>query len=335
MTNKIRRILVTPGEPAGIGPDILIQIAQRQWDAEIIAVADTELLLSRAKQLHLPITLFPFDLEKNSPHQPGTLKIISVPTAVPVEAGKLNAKNAAYVVQCLEIATDYCLQKKADAWVTGPVQKNNINEGGIPFTGHTEFLRERCGVKETIMLFIVPPNLKVALVTTHIPLSAVPSAISKEKLISVMTLLHREMQSFFHIAHPRIVVCGLNPHAGEGGHLGREEIEIISPAITLLQTQGMTISGPFSADTIFTEKYVNNSDVILAMYHDQALPVVKSLGFNRAVNITLGLPILRTSVDHGTALDLAGTGQADSGSLAAAMECALDFKLSMGAAARL
>lgn len=318
-----QRIVITPGEPAGIGPDIVIQLAQQAHAAELIVIADSDLLTTRAKRLQLPLALEPFDPAKPAaPHRPGTLKIIPISLATACLPGKLDTQNAAYVIRSLELATDLCLRQEADALVTGPVQKSIINEAGIPFTGHTEFLAQRCGVKEVIMLFVTE-QIKVALVTTHLPLSAVPSAITTEKVVAIGRLLQRELQQRFSLAAPKILICGLNPHAGENGLLGREEIDVIEPAVHQLQAEQINVLGPLPADTIFTEKYLQTADVILAMYHDQALPVVKYLGFGHAVNVTLGLPIIRTSVDHGTALDAAGTLNADPGSLAAALQQAV------------
>lgn len=317
--------MITPGEPAGIGPDITIQIAQQTWPAEIIVVADPELLLKRAQQLKLPLTLEEFDLTSPlSAHKPQTLKIIPIKLNASCEAGVLNRVNSSYVLRSLEIATDLCLQKQTHALVTGPVHKAVMNDANIAFTGHTEFLAKRCHASEVIMLFVTK-KMKVALATTHLPLSQVPKVISSQHLISQLRLLARELENKFRITEPKIMVCGLNPHAGEEGHLGREEIDIIQPALKQLQAEKIQALGPYPADTIFTEKYLAAADAIFAMYHDQALPVVKFQGFSEAVNVTLGLPIIRTSVDHGTALDLAGTGLADAGSMAAALSLAIEL----------
>jgi len=317
------RILITPGEPAGIGPDITIKMAQKAWDAKLVVVGDPDLLTSRAKLLNLPLTLKEWN-DRTAAHQPGELSILPIALNQPVVPGILNTANAEYVINSLTLATDYCLQKKAEAWVTGPVNKSILNQAGYAFTGHTEFLAERCQTKSVIMLFVAP-QMKVALITTHLPLSQVADAISQEKISTIITLLHRELIKRFNITNPRILVCGLNPHAGEQGHLGREEIEIIQPALQELRAQHIDVIGPLPADTLFTEKYLIQADAIVAMYHDQALPVVKYLGFGNAVNVTLGLPIIRTSVDHGTALDVAGTQQADPGSLEAALRLALQL----------
>lgn len=321
----VKRILITPGEPAGIGPDILLAVASQPWPHDLIAIADITLLEHRAKQLGLPLQFNAIDLDTpRVAHEPGRLKVLHVDLAAPCQPGKLDPQNARYVIQTLELATSLCLNHQAEALVTGPVQKSVMNAAGIPFSGHTEFLAERAGVSKTIMLFVID-HLKVALVTTHLPLTKVPSSITKELLQETLRLLSIGLQQCFGLQHPAIYVCGLNPHAGENGYLGDEEIKVISPTLETLREQGMNIVGPLPADTIFTPHYLEKADVILAMYHDQALPVVKSLGFHRAVNVTLGLPFVRTSVDHGTALDLAGSGKADAGSLAKAIELAIEI----------
>jgi len=318
-----KRILVTPGEPAGIGPDIVIQIAQLPWPVELVAIADPDLLTQRAKQLGLPLRLITGDSgQGQESHQPGSLKIIPVKLNIPAEPGTLNAGNSEYVLRTLEIAADLCKKNMADAVVTGPVHKGIINQANIPFTGHTEFFAHFCQVQHTVMLFVVD-QMKVALATTHIPLAKVPHAITKERLHLVLSILNSELQQKFHIKSPRMLVCGLNPHAGEGGYLGREEIDVIAPVLKELQEQNYIVDGPLPADTIFTPKNLEQADVVLAMYHDQALPVVKYAGFGHAVNVTLGLPFVRTSVDHGTAIGIAGTGAADAGSMKAAIELAI------------
>lgn len=319
------RIIISPGEPAGVGPDITIKIAQQKWPAQLIVAGDPELLLSRAKHLGLPLNLEKFDVQESSaPHIPSSLKIIPLPLNVQAEPGKLNLENSAYVIKCLEIAADCCINQEVQALVTGPIQKSIINEAGIVFSGHTEFLAQRCQISDVIMLFVAE-QMKVALLTTHLPLAEVPRAVTKEKLIHTLRLLNSEFKKRFFIENPRILVCGLNPHAGENGHLGREELDLIEPSLKQLRTEKINVIGPLPADTIFTEKYLENADVILAMYHDQALPVVKHLGFGKAVNVTLGLPIIRTSVDHGTALDIAGTNKADAGSLDTAIHLAIEL----------
>lgn len=319
-----KRILMTPGEPAGIGPDITIQIAQQPWAAELVAIADPDLLLQRARLLGLPLELIECNLEESStPHQAGKLKILPVRLqGKKVEAGKLNPAHANYVIHTLEAAASCCLNQKTHALVTGPVNKSVINEAGIAFTGHTEFFAQQCRVNQTVMLFVVD-DLKVALATTHLPLSQVPGAIQKETLRLVLITLNEGLKKQFSLAAPRILVCGLNPHAGENGYLGREEIDIITPLLVELRKQGYLLQGPLPADTIFTPKHLQQADAVLAMYHDQALPLVKYIGFNHAVNVTLGLPFIRTSVDHGTALDIAATGRADTGSMEAAIKLAI------------
>lgn len=319
----IKRILITPGEPAGIGPDIAIQIAQLSWAAELVVIADPDLLEQRAALLDLPLKLQVCDLDQPAKKQVAeTLNVLPVKLNNAVEPGKLNPANADYVLRTLQLASQYCLDKQASAIVTGPVHKSIINEAGIEFSGHTEFFAKMCGVPHTVMLFVVD-QLQVALATTHLPLAKVPKAITKERLRLTLSILQAELKRQFHIAAPRILVCGLNPHAGEGGYLGREEIEVITPLLNELREENYIISGPLPADTIFTPKNLQQADVVLAMYHDQALPLVKYLGFGHAVNVTLGLPFVRTSVDHGTAIDMAGTKAADPGSLAAALNLAI------------
>src|SRR5579872_4514760 len=321
--NTIQRIIITSGEPAGIGPDITVQIAQQSWDAELIVVADPELLTDRAKQLNLSLKLIPFDPHASlETHQPGSLKIIALPLNHPVKPGQLNVLNAEYVIRSLEIASDHCQQNITQALVTGPVHKGIINEAGVVFTGHTEFLAERSKVNQSIMLFVTPQT-KVALATTHLALADVPRAITQNKLKTILRLLQLELCQKFRLTNPKILVCGLNPHAGEQGHLGREEIEIISPALQELRKEQINVIGPLPADTIFTDNRLRECDAVLAMYHDQALPVVKYMSFGHAVNVTLGLPYIRTSVDHGVALDVAGTMHADASSLAEAVKLAI------------
>lgn len=320
--NKLPRIVITPGEPAGVGPDVVIQLAREPWPAELIAVCDPDLLIQRAQQLNIPLSLENWDANQPaSAHCAGTLKIIPIRLNTPSEAGKLNVANAPYVIECLKTATDTCLKGQAQALVTGPVHKSIINDAHIPFTGHTEYLAQCCQVPEALMLFVVG-QLKVALATTHLPLTAVSQQITPSRLKTTLRLLHSELQTKFGLSQPRIMVCGLNPHAGEAGHLGREEIDVIQPVLAELQNE-MNVFGPLPADTVFTEKQLQTADAVLAMYHDQALPVVKYMSFGHAVNVTLGLPIIRTSVDHGTALDVAGTLKADPGSLAAALKLAI------------
>lgn len=319
MPSEFPRILITPGEPAGIGPDIVIDIASHAFPGELIAVCDPTLIENRAKLLGIPLTVVPTDLKTPpSRHVPGTLNVFPVALNTPVTPGTLNQDNASYVIETLKQAALLASEKKADALVTGPVHKGILNEAGFSFTGHTEFLADFFNVKQVVMLFVTE-KARVALCTTHIPLQQVSSALTQTRLKNILQLLHQELKSLFDIKDPVIFVAGVNPHAGESGHLGNEEKEILIPVLNELQQQNLRVEGPFSADTLFTEKNSSRCDAILAMYHDQALPVVKYMSFGNAVNITLGLPILRTSVDHGTALDIAGSGKADAGSLKEAL----------------
>lgn len=318
------RLAVTPGEPAGIGPELLAQIACQDHPAELVAVADPELIAERAARLGLALGLSVFDpAEPARPHRAGRLPVLPVALRAPAVPGRLDPGNAAYVLDTLAGACDGCLAGTFDALVTGPVHKGVINAAGLAFTGHTELLAERCGAYPVMML--ATPGLRVALATTHLPLAQVSAAITPERIERVIRILDHDLRTRFGIVSPRVLVCGLNPHAGEGGHLGREEIEVIVPVLERLRTEGMDLTGPLPADTAFLPPRLAGVDAVLAMYHDQGLPVLKHLGFGQAVNITLGLPIIRTSVDHGTALDLAGTGQGDTGSLLAALACATEM----------
>ncbi|TNF37436.1 MAG: 4-hydroxythreonine-4-phosphate dehydrogenase PdxA [Gammaproteobacteria bacterium] len=317
-------IAVTPGEPAGIGPDILIDLALQSLPARLLCVADPELMRERACQLGRAITIKTLDtIDTLAEHRRGVLQVFPVKLAEPVQAGVLNQNNAAYVLSCLSSAIDLIQQGKAHALVTGPVHKGIINDAGIAFTGHTEYLAELTAAYPVMML--ATDSLRVALATTHLPLQDVSQAITRDSLRKVLNILHHDLQKQFGISQPRILVCGLNPHAGEGGHLGHEEINIIEPVLAQLRAQGMQLIGPLPADTLFTPKYLQQADAVLAMYHDQGLPVLKYSGFGHAINITLGLPVIRTSVDHGTALELAGTGQASSTSLQAAFLLAAEL----------
>lgn len=328
----MKRILITPGEPAGIGPDVTIHAAQTIWDAELVVIADPDLLTARSQQIGLPLTLIACDLTSQPTANPkSTLKYIPVKLATAVIPGKVDIRNSDYVLQTLQIATDCCLKNRAAAVVTGPVNKAVINASGHPFSGHTEFFAQAAQVDRTLMLFVVnsekenTPPLLVALATTHLPLKEVPNAITTENLSSALAVLHQGLQTYFHIDNPSIFVCGLNPHAGEEGHLGQEEIKIIKPLIQALTKQDYLIEGPFAADTIFLPQKRARADAILAMYHDQALPLVKYASFGHAVNVTLGLPFVRTSVDHGTALDMAATKSVDPSSLYAAIGLAISM----------
>lgn len=317
------RIALTPGEPAGIGPDLCLQLAQQQLGIEVVVIADPTLLKQRAEQLKLPLSIRDFDPQQAiKPQQAGELCVMPIALNAPCIPQQLNPANAHYVLNTLTAAIDGCLKGEFAAMVTAPVHKGVINEAGIPFSGHTEFLAAQTGTPQVVMM-LATEGLRVALVTTHIPLSAVPQAISARQLSSVSRILHHDLQQHFGIKKPRIMVLGLNPHAGEDGHMGREEIDIIEPCLAQLRAEGLDLIGPLPADTAFNEKYLNDCDAVLAMYHDQGLPVLKYKGFGQSVNISLGLPIVRTSVDHGTALDLAGTGKADGGSLQTALNYAI------------
>ena len=321
--SNVYRIALTPGEPAGIGPDLVITLAQEAQQHEIVAIADPQLLQARAQQLGLPLRLREISLhEKPRTSVAGELAVLPVALAQTAVPGKLNVSNAPYILQTLDAAITGCMAGYFAALVTGPVQKSVINDAGIPFSGHTEYLAEKTNTPKVVMM-LATEGLRVALATTHLPLKDVAAAITEDELTQVTEILQRDMQLQFGIEQPRILVCGLNPHAGEGGHLGREEIDVIEPVLEKLRARGMNLIGPLPADTLFTPKYLDKADAVLAMYHDQGLPVLKYKGFGQAVNITLGLPIIRTSVDHGTALDLAGTGKADLGSLRIALAYAL------------
>jgi 4-hydroxythreonine-4-phosphate dehydrogenase len=325
MSQPCYRIALTPGEPAGIGPDLAIMLAQEGSQHEIVVIADPDLLQARAKELNLPLKIRLFEATRvPQPSVASELIVFPVELAVPTVPGQLNVANAAYILQTLDAAIAGCLQGVFAALVTGPVHKSVINDAGIPFSGHTEYLEEKTDTDKVVMM-LATEGLRVALATTHLPLKDVSAAITSEELEKVIRILHKDLQNQFGIAKPRILVCGLNPHAGEGGHLGREEIEVIEPLLKNLRAEHMDLIGPLPADTLFTAKYLDHADAVLAMYHDQGLPVLKYKGFGKAVNITLGLPIIRTSVDHGTALDLAGTGRADMGSLQTAINYALDM----------
>ncbi|MGG6178379.1 4-hydroxythreonine-4-phosphate dehydrogenase PdxA [Pantoea allii] len=317
------RVVITPGEPAGIGPDLAVQLAQQAWPVELVVCASPQLLLQRAAQLGLPLTLRVYDPARTAePQQAGTLTVLPVELPQPVKPGTLCVANSNYVLETLARACDGCLSGEFSALITGPVHKGVINDAGIPFTGHTEFFADRAGAQRVVMM-LATEQLRVALATTHLPLKDVAASVTRDCLHEVITILHQDLRNKFAIAQPHIFVCGLNPHAGEGGHMGREEIDTIIPALNELRQQGIQLTGPLPADTLFQPKYLQHADAVLAMYHDQGLPVLKFQGFGRAVNITLGLPFIRTSVDHGTALELAGLGQADAGSFITALNLAI------------
>jgi len=314
------RLAVTAGEPAGIGPDLCVQIAQSELPTDIVVITDPAVLNDRAASLGLPLTLHTFG-DAGALSGNGHLTVFPVTVNAPVSAGVLTKENGAFVIETLRIAAEGCVDGRWDGIVTAPVHKGVINESGMLFSGHTEYFRDYCAVEEVVMM-LATEDLRVALVTTHLPLKDVANACTGDRIQRVSRILHNDLRQYFGVASPHILVAGLNPHAGEDGHLGREEIDTIIPALDTLRAEGLNLTGPLPADTLFTPKYLANADAALAMYHDQGLPVLKFHGFGRAANITLGLPIIRTSVDHGTALDLAGTGKADSGSLYTAIRVA-------------
>jgi 4-hydroxythreonine-4-phosphate dehydrogenase len=323
--SELPPIVLTSGETAGIGPDLCIQIAQQDWAADLTVIADPRVLEARAARLNLPLEIVSYAQHRPAErHRAGRLQVLAQSFPHPQCCGRLDTANAESVLAMLRRATEGCLSGEFAAMVTAPVHKGIINDAGIGFSGHTELLADITGASQPVML-LATENLRVALATTHLPLATVPAAITEARLTAVVGVLARDLTRLFGIENPRILILGLNPHAGEGGHLGREEVEIIAPTIAALQAQGLDLVGPLPADTAFNRNQLAGTDAALAMYHDQGLPVLKYAGFGRAVNITLGLPIVRTSVDHGTALALAGTGQADSGSLAMALSTAIDM----------
>ncbi|MDO8787513.1 MAG: 4-hydroxythreonine-4-phosphate dehydrogenase PdxA [Sulfuritalea sp.] len=302
-------IAVTSGEPAGIGPDICLRLTQREWPARLVVLGDRDLLTARARQLGLDA---------------GRITIRHVPLQKSVLAGRLDAANARYVLDILDVALAGCVSGEYAAMVTAPVHKGVINDAGIAFSGHTEYLAEHTDTPRVVMM-LAGAGLRVALATTHLALKDVPAAITRSDLETTIRILHADLRKKFGIAAPRILVAGLNPHAGEGGHMGREEIDVIAPVLDKLRAEGMNLIGPLPADTLFTKNVLAGSDAQLAMYHDQGLAVLKYAAFDAGINVTLGLPIIRTSVDHGTALDLAGTGKASPTSLFAAIDAAIDM----------
>ncbi|MBX3697778.1 MAG: 4-hydroxythreonine-4-phosphate dehydrogenase PdxA [Dokdonella sp.] len=320
------RIALTAGEPAGIGPELIARLAGEDLGVDLVVIADARLMAERARAIGLVLDLAEFRVDAPPPQ--GRLAIIDVALAAPCRPGSLDPRNAAYVLETLARAADGAASGSFDAIVTAPVHKGVINDAGIPFSGHTEFFADRAGC--SVVMMLVAKDLRVALATTHLPLSAVPAAITREGLSTTLRILASDLRKRFGLAAPRIAVLGLNPHAGEGGHLGREEIEIIEPVLAALREQGLDLVGPLPADTAFVPTHLAGYDAVLAMYHDQGLPVLKHAGFGHAVNVTLGLPYIRTSVDHGTALDLAGSGRADAGSLRAALQLAIAMAARQG-----
>jgi 4-hydroxythreonine-4-phosphate dehydrogenase len=313
------RIALTSGEPAGIGPDLCALSAAGIPGARLVILGDRGVLEARARQLGLPFALPEYDPAADAP-----CSMLDVPAPAPVVPGRLDPANGRHVLALLDRALDGCRRGEFAAMVTAPVQKSTINEAGVAFTGHTEYLAERTGTPRVVMM-LVGGGLRVALATTHLPLAAVPAAITREGLAATLRIVDADLRRRFGIARPRILVAGLNPHAGESGHLGREEVEVISPVLASLRGEGLDLEGPLPADTLFTPRVLERADAVLAMYHDQGLPVLKHASFGHGVNVTLGLPVIRTSVDHGTALDLAGRGAIDAGSLHAALALALEL----------
>ena len=312
--NKMEVLALTPGEPAGIGPDLCIEYAQQAHDFQLVLLADPDMILERAKLLGQSVKLIEFNENIQQPSGSGILYYQPVFLPEPATPGLLNVNNARYILTTLDAAIQGCIKGTFDALVTGPIHKSIINKAGFPFTGHTEYLAQQTATDKVVMM-LATDEMRVALATTHLPLKDVAQAITKNSLRQVLNILNNDLISKFGLNSPHILICGLNPHAGEDGHLGMEELEIIIPVIDQLRQKGLNLTGPLPADTLFAKKNLQQADAVLAMYHDQGLPVLKYQGFGQAVNVTLGLPIIRTSVDHGTALDLAGTGQASTGSL--------------------
>lgn len=315
-------LVVTSGEPAGVGPELCVALARRNWPAQMVVLGDLELIEERVARLGCDTVVR--EWVPGIAAVEGVLDVLNQPLAVPACAGELNPANAAYVLGLLDRALQGCVSGEFAGMVTAPVHKGVICDAGIPFSGHTEYLAAATHTERVVMM-LVGGGMRVALVTTHLPLAAVSAAVTRPVLAQTLRILHADLVGRFGIAEPRILVAGLNPHAGEGGHMGREEIEVITPVLDQLRAEGMTLLGPLPADTLFVPHALAQGDAVLAMYHDQGLPVLKHASFGGGVNVTLGLPIIRTSVDHGTALDLAGTGKADPGSLFAAVELALNM----------
>ena len=323
-TNPVPVLAITAGEPAGIGPDLCLQLAQQAHEQALVVLSDKTLLLRRAALFGLDVQLHDYDPQHPLLLSPGHLTVLHVPLLQPVQAGKLNPANGRYVLNLLSRAVQGCQTGEFGGMVTAPVHKGIINEAGIPFTGHTEFLAEQTHTAQVVMM-LAGGGMRVALATTHLALREVPDALTSTLLESVLRIIQRDLSKRFGIASPRILVAGLNPHAGEGGYLGHEEIEVMIPVLDKLRAHGMNVSAPLPADTLFTPQRLAQCDCVLAMYHDQGLPVLKHASFGQGVNVTLGLPIIRTSVDHGTALELAGTGKADAGSLLEAIRMAAEM----------
>ncbi len=313
-------VALTAGEPAGIGPDLCALLARDTFAGRVVIVGDPAVIAERARMRAIPFDVPEYRDRASAP----AVSVLPVRTAVPVTAGRLDAANARHVLAILDRAIDGCVAGEFDAMVTAPVQKSTLNEAGIAFTGHTEYLAERTGTRLVVMM-LAGGGLRVALATTHLALAQVPRAITRELIVDVIRIIDHDLRKHLGIARPRILVAGLNPHSGESGYLGREEIESITPAIEQLAREGLAVSGPYPADTLFTPRVLGEGDVALAMFHDQGLPVLKHAAFGEAVNVTLGLPIIRTSVDHGTALDRAGAGEVEAGSLREAIALAFEM----------
>lgn len=325
MVKSIPRLVITAGEPAGIGLDVCVMLAHHPLDASIVVIADQHALLDRAKLINVPLAITPYMADSHITHMgTGKLTVLHLPVAEAVTPGVLNTANSAYILDSLKLALDGCLSNQFDAMVTAPVQKSVMNDAGFSFTGHTEFLAEYTHTKRVVMM-LVGGGMRVALATIHLPLMQVSAAITKTTLTETIQILHHDLHNRFGIAKPKILIAGLNPHAGENGYLGSEEIETITPVIQSLQQQGLDLIGPLPADTMYSPKHLKEADAFLAMYHDQGLAVLKYASFGEGVNVTLGLPIIRTSVDHGTALDIAGTGKANVGSMLAAIQLAKEL----------
>lgn len=328
MPSQRFRLAITAGEPAGIGPDLCLQLARHSHPADLVIIADPAMLEQRAALLRMPLQIQTFDADSpfnsSQADNHGLLSVLPVSCNRDVHCGQPDPENASYVLETLRQAVRGCHNKIFDAMVTAPVHKGIINDAGFDFTGHTEFLQQLTQTDQVVMM-LATEGLRVALVTTHVPLSQVCKAVTATTLEQVLRIVHTELRRSFAVDSPRLLVCGLNPHAGEGGHLGHEDEQIIAPVLERLRQEGMQLLGPLPADTLFIPKYLDNADAVIAMYHDQGLPVLKYKGFGNAVNITLGLPFIRTSVDHGTAIDLAGSGQADAGSLHTAIDTAIEM----------
>ena len=323
MTKSLPRIAITAGEPAGIGADLCVLLAHQQLNAEVVIIADANMLQARAKALNVDIQIQAYSTKSHTAHLGnGSITVLHQTISQPAVAGQLDSRNSQYVLETLKTAALGCVNQEFNAMVTAPVHKGIINDAGIAFSGHTEFLAELTNTPQVVMM-LVGSGLRVALATTHLALKDVPAAITKSSLETTIRILHNDLVHKFGLKNPRILVAGLNPHAGEDGYLGREEIDIINPVLEKLRTEGMQLIGALPADTLFAKHHLSKADAVLAMYHDQGLPVLKHASFGEGVNVTLGLPIIRTSVDHGTALDLAGTGNIEIGSMLAAIELAI------------